>query len=167
MAGLLWAGQGVSADNDKRTAPSAGKLYPLYTYVLIRAVAELPRGIYRYDAESHTLKFVDKVPQNETLSSTALDEQPWLDSCAAVVVIGGDFNSARERFRAQPPVGDRGARYVYIEAGAVSQNIHLQASLLELGLVMVAGFDDAKVRRFLKLPDYVEPIVLLAIGKWK
>lgn len=70
-----------------------------------------------------------------------------------------------EHFKAQPPRGKRGARYTYIETGALAENVHLQATVLGLGLVLVGGFDDDMVKAAMRLPPEFGPTGLLCVGK--
>ncbi|MBM3957868.1 MAG: SagB/ThcOx family dehydrogenase, partial [Gemmatimonadetes bacterium] len=52
---LLWAAQGQTADWGARTAPSAGALYPLETYLVAGNVSGLEQGLYRYRPGEHDL----------------------------------------------------------------------------------------------------------------
>src|SRR4030043_488531 len=52
---LLWAGQGITGPGGKRTAPSAGALYPLEMYAVIGSVEGVAPGVYKYEPASHTL----------------------------------------------------------------------------------------------------------------
>ncbi|NYS61244.1 nitroreductase family protein [Halomonas salicampi] len=45
------------------------------------------------------------------------------------------------------------------------QNVHLQSTALGVGCVLVAGFDDSRVKEALKLPTDLEPTALLCIGQ--
>jgi len=45
---LLWAAQGVTSPDGKRTAPSAMHRYPLEIAVVAQNVAGLPNGAYHY-----------------------------------------------------------------------------------------------------------------------
>jgi len=45
VAQLLWAAQGITGDGGKRTAPSAGALYPLSLYLVVGKVKGLSAGI--------------------------------------------------------------------------------------------------------------------------
>jgi len=51
-----------------------------------------------------------------------------------------------------------------MEAGHAAQNVHLQAEALGLGSVAVGAFDDAGVSKVLSLPDYLEPLYMVAVG---
>lgn len=60
--------------------------------------------------------------------------------------------------------GQRGERYVFIEAGHVGQNLYLQATALGLGTVAVGSFDDAELSLVLNLPSNHQPLYLFPIG---
>ncbi|MFB9869171.1 nitroreductase family protein [Vreelandella sulfidaeris] len=62
------------------------------------------------------------------------------------------------------PYGARGARYVYLEAGAAAQNLQLQAVAQGLGSVWVGGFDDEATGHILGLKVPLTPIILLCVG---
>jgi SagB-type dehydrogenase family enzyme len=55
---MLWAAQGVSDERGRRTAPSAGALYPLELFLVAGNVAGLPSGVYRYRPTGHDLLLV-------------------------------------------------------------------------------------------------------------
>jgi len=52
---LLWAAQGITDPSGKRTAPSAGALYPLEVYVVVGNVEDVARGVYKYRPQQHEL----------------------------------------------------------------------------------------------------------------
>ena len=54
---LLWAAQGITGKRggaELRTAPSAGALYGLETYLAAANVTGLAPGVYRYSPQGHT-----------------------------------------------------------------------------------------------------------------
>lgn len=55
MSQLLWAAQGITRSGGKRTAPSAGALYPLEVYLLVGEVGGLADGTYKYLPPDHEL----------------------------------------------------------------------------------------------------------------
>lgn len=160
---LLWAGQGVSHSSGKRTAPSPHALHPLELYVVIGSVADVEPGLYHYEQRSHALDAVGHGDLRQPLRGAALDEQPWVELCAALIVIAGDRERSLAEFADQPPDGRRGDRYLYMEAGAVAQNIALQAVEVQVGTVLVGGFDDERVKALLGIEN--EPLVLLPLGR--
>ena len=164
MSNLLWAAQGMTGEPDKRTIPSAGAVYPLKVYALVRRVAALTAGLYEYIPEDRALKSVDDQPSDLMLSRVGIGDQPWLATAAVVIALCGDFERARAQFADQQPTGRRGDRYVYIESGAATQNVHLVATSLGLGCVLVAGMNDEQAKRSFELPSELEPIALMCIG---
>lgn len=161
---LLWAAQGLTGPDGRRTTPSAGALFMLQICVAVGHVAELATGNYRYDPASHGLVQVGTGDSRDAIAAAGIGDQPWLRHAAAIIVIGGDVGEAREHFRDQPPIGERGFRYVFMEAGHCAQNLYLQATALDLGAVIVGGFDDSIVRGLGILSSRHEPLALMAIG---
>lgn len=157
VAQLLWAGQGA-VKGGRRTAPSAGATYPMELYLVVRemGVENLVPGIYRYNPEPHTLTLVERGDLSQHLYRAAL-EQGWVLEAPVNIVLTAYPPRTVTRY------GNRGYRYIYMEAGHVSQNIYLQAEALDLATVAVGAFYDEDVRGLLRLPKgymilYIHPV---------
>jgi SagB-type dehydrogenase family enzyme len=157
MAQLLWAAQGITHAEGLRTAPSAGALYPLEVYLVAGRVATLPAGIYRYDPRRHQLAPTALGDRRPGLAAAAL-HQTWIADAPAVVVIGAVFRRTSVRY------GERGERYLHIEAGHAAENVCLQAVALGLGTTVVGAFSDVEVKRLLGLGEE-QPLLLIPVGK--
>jgi nitroreductase len=162
---VLRAGQGVTADDGRRAAPSAHALHPMSLQVLARHVVGLDPARYVFDPESGGLSpAVATGGPGAPLGPAMIDDQPWVDAAPVVVVVAADLARAVDEFREQPPDGRRGARYVDLEAGAIGQNMHLSVVEEGLAAVPVAGFDDRALAAALGLPAPWTPVLLLCIG---
>lgn len=161
---LLQAGQGITAGDGKRAAPSAHALYPLVLFVAAGQVDGLAVGLHRYDPNGNALAQLSSGDLRAGLSAAALEDQPWIAQAPAAIVIGADMAGAIAAFAEQPPDGRRGVRYVYLETGAVMQNVCLQATALGLGSVFVGGFDDAQTAAVLNLPEPFAPVGMICVG---
>jgi SagB-type dehydrogenase family enzyme len=155
---LLWAAQGITSPDGKRTAPSAGALYPLEVFVVAGSVDGLPAGVYRYRSQGHDLARVAEGDRRAKLASAAL-EQTWLHDAPAIIVITGVYERTAKKYK------QRAERYVHLEAGHASQNVQLQAVTLDLGTVIVGAFDDDQVKRVLGLTGDEQPLCLLPVGR--
>ncbi len=128
LSQLLFAAQGVT---DKmygtplRTAPSAGALYPFEVYLIVNNVEDLSCGIYHYSVLDHALELVKHGDFRDQIIGAGL-KQEMIGDGAVTFVLSAIFDRVRHKY------GERGFRYVYIEAGHISQNISLQA--VSLGL---------------------------------
>lgn len=161
LSRLLWAAQGVTSGaegvDELRTAPSAGALYPLEVYVVAGNVEGVPDGVYHYLPREHALQKVCDGDLRGNLSECALHQSQITDAAIDIV-----FTAAFERTTAK--YGDRGVRYVYMEAGHAAQNVYLQAEALDLGVCAIGAFHDANVAELLALPEGEVPIYILSIG---
>ncbi len=160
---LVRAAQGVTGADGQRTAPSAHALYPLGLRLVAGKVEGLEAGLYEVEATQapRLLKPGDHRP---ALQAAALEEQPWVGNAAAILVFYADMEAVTRHFAAQPPPGARGARYVYIEAGAAAQNALLQATAEGLGGVLIAGFEDKATAQALDLAPPFVPLLYLCLG---
>jgi len=155
---ILWSAQGITSPEGLRTVPSAGALYPLEIFLVVGRVENLDPGVYQYDPKSHSISKIKDGDLRSELSIAALG-QSWVKEAPAVLVIGGVFERTTRKY------GERGIRYVFMEAGHAGQNVYLQATALNLGTVTVGAFDDERVKEILNLPKEVSPFYLMPIGK--
>lgn len=148
---ILWAGQGVTDAAGRRTAPSAGGLYPLELYVVS------PDGVFHYLPDEHALATVRSGDRRPELGAAAFD-QPAVRDAPLVVIVTGVLARSEAKY------GPRATRYVQLEAGHAAQNLLLQAVTLGLGAVPIGAFDDARVAEVLVLPAGESPLYLVPVG---
>jgi SagB-type dehydrogenase family enzyme len=155
---LLWAAQGLTGRDDRRTVPSAGALYPIEIVLVAGNIEGLTSGVYRYRPEQHDLLPLGRQDCRAELSAAA-SRQEWMRSAPAVVAIAGVIERTAGKY------GERAPRYVHIEVGCVAQNLHLQAAALGLGTTFVGAFNDDQVRRVLGLGSKERPFGLMPVGR--
>jgi SagB-type dehydrogenase family enzyme len=155
---LLWAAQGLTAEWGGRTAPSAGGLYPLEVYLITGAVENLAPGIYKYKPEGHELSKLRDGDVREELAKAALD-QTWVKEGAIDIVIAAVYERTTKKY------GDRGVRYVDMEAGHAAQNLYLQATALNLGIVTIGAFNDEQVKNILGMLTNESPLYVIPVGR--
>ena len=155
---LLWAAEGVTAEWGGRTAPSAGALYPLEVYVIAGNVDKLAPGVYKYRPDGHALVQLGDEDVRVELAEAALD-QTWVEDGAIDIVISAVYERTTTKY------GDRGVRYVHMEAGHAAQNICLQATALGLGVVTVGAFDDDQVKDVVGMLENEFPLYVIPVGR--
>jgi SagB-type dehydrogenase family enzyme len=158
IAQLLWAAQGITHGGGMRTAPSAGALYPLETYVVAGDVRNLPAGVYRYQPHKHGLVLVASGDVRKHLRDAAL-HQDAVGNAPACIVFSAVFGRSTGKY------GKRGVRYGHMEAGIAAQNVALQAVSLNLGTVVIGAFNDDEVQTVLSMPATEDPMIIMPVGK--
>jgi SagB-type dehydrogenase family enzyme len=156
---LVWAAQGKTGTRGRRTAPSAGATYPLEVFCLIERVSGAEPGLYRYDPVDHILvpALVPVTGINAQNISEACYGQSWIANSAAVLIVVADYPRTTDHY------GERGIRYVDMEAGHVGQNIYLMAAALNLATCAVGAFDEDTMADLLGLRDQT-PVYILPVG---
>ena len=155
---LLWAAQGITTEWGGRTAPSAGALYPLEVYLAVGNVENLAAGVYKYKPERHELVKVRDDDVRGELAEAALG-QNFVMEAAIDIVIAAVYERTTKKY------GDRGVRYTHMEAGHAAQNIYLQATALDLGMVTIGAFYDDRVKDILGMLKNETPFYLIPVGK--
>ncbi len=148
---LVWAAQGQDLHGRYRTVPSAGATYPLELFMVSS------EGLFRYLPAKHSLEKLTDHDLRAALASAAWGQE-FIEEAPLTLVFAAQFARTTGRY------GQRGIRYVYMEAGHAAQNVHLQAQVLGLGSVAVGAFDDDSVSRVLSLPEDLEPIYMVVVG---
>lgn len=161
---LLWCTQGVqrtsAGGQTMRTVPSAGARHAFETLLCVNNVAGLRPGLYRFLALDHVL-----VEENlETDFATRLVEaclgQDFVRTCAVTFIWIADVYRMTYRY------GERGYRYLHLDAGHVCQNLYLAAEAIGCGACAIAAFEDDDVNRVLALDGERQfAIYLGTVGK--
>ena len=158
VAQLLWAAQGITDPVGLRTTPSGGALYPLEIYLAAGEVIGLLPGIYRYRPRHNELEQVMADDRRRALASAAMGQR-WVQKNAAVLAIVAAYERTTTKY------GERGFRYVHLEAGHAAENVYLQATALGLATVVVGAFEERQLATFLGLPPHHKPIALMPVGR--
>jgi len=157
---LLWAAQGVTRPSwGGRTAPSAGGTYPLEIYLVVakNGVEGLAAGVYRYIPQRHAINLTVVGDRVFDISVAALNQQ-WVADARINVVIAAVYERTTSRY------GERGVQYVHMEAGHAAQNLYLEATALNLGMVSIGAFNDEQVQKVCELPKEQKPLYIIPIG---
>jgi len=155
---LLWAAQGITHQDDHRTAPSAGPLYPLELVMVAGEVEGLEAGAFRYAPKGHLLRMLRPGDLRVGLVGAAL-RQNWMKGAGAIFVFAGVYERTSVRYRERAP------RYVHMEVGHAAQNLHLQAGALGLGTTVVGAFQDDAVQDLLGLESEERPLAMMPVGR--
>lgn len=164
LAFLLWCTQGVQKVTDRpttlRPVPSAGARHALETYLLINHVEGLEPGLYRYIALGHKLLAVELGAHLAGEVVEAAGGQEFLARSAATFIWCADIYRMTWRY------GERGYRYIHLDAGHVCQNMYLAAAAVECGVCAVAAFDDDRLNGLLGIDgESLFAVYLAAVGK--
>lgn len=134
--------------------PSAGGFNSLNLYVIFLNVLNEKRGLYYFDAEDGTLNFI-----KETVDLSFLPRNNFfvLEASIIIIINGIPINLFNK-------YGERGYRYLLLQAGHLGQNISLYCNKEMLNTCPIGGFYDDILCRTLSLPKFEWPIYLYAVG---
>lgn len=152
---MLWAAQGVTSPDGKRTAPSAMHRYSLEVALIAQNVEGLPNGAYRYLPATHSLELLTSMKPGAELLAGATS-QGQVHSAPAVFVIAAVY----ERMGS----GAKNHTWTDYEAGLASENLMLEAVALGLGSVVTGGIDAGAVKDAVKFTAGEQVIVVIPVG---
>jgi|SRR5215218_4716123 len=141
-----------------RTAASAGGLYPVELYLLATKVAGLARGLYHYRPSERALAAVrpDDGEADTALQSLILDPQQ-AESAAGAIVLSARFDRSAGKY------GERGYRYILVEAGEIAQTLALGAAAVGVGMVGHGAFYDDRANRLLGIDGFTESVLVILL----
>ncbi len=155
---VLWAATGLALSYERtglRTAPSAGALYPIETYVAAHAVGGLDPGIWHYDIRAHTLELVRAGNVRLPVAHAALDQSIAAEA-NAVFMWSAVFARTTWKYR------QRGYRYMYMEVGHIAQNAALAATGLGLATCQIAAIFDDEANALIGVDGHDESVIYLS-----
>jgi SagB-type dehydrogenase family enzyme len=162
VATMLHYAYGVTRSNEGtvfprpfRVVPSGGALYPLELFFHSSHVEGLEPGLYHYNPLRHHLRFLRYGDESHRLAEALVQRQLALDT-AMLLFITAVFERSTFKY------GERGYRFVLLEAGHVAQNVNLVAGALGLGCVNIGGFFDRQIDDLLGLDGLGHSTVYLA-----
>lgn len=143
----------------RRAQPSAGGLFPIEVYLLVISGDDLPSGLYHYNVQNHQLDILwSRTLDYEFIKG--LFPSDWVRNASSIVILTAVFG------RSQIKYGERGYRYILLEAGHIGQNIYLNAEALNLQCCALGFTEDTKIDSLLEIDGVTESIVYaIAIGK--
>ncbi|MGZ3459113.1 MAG: SagB/ThcOx family dehydrogenase, partial [Archangium sp.] len=138
-----------------RTVPSGGALYPLELFFYSDRVEGLEPGIYHYNPIANQLRVIAPGDKRQPLGEALV--QPEIAAEASLFIfITAMFERSTFKY------GDRGYRFVLLEAGHVAQNVNLVAAALELGCLNLGGYFDRRVDALLGLDGLLHSTIYMA-----
>ncbi len=153
---ILYYSAGIVREKKYRSYPSAGARYPLELY-LIALNTELPRGIYHYNVKKD---YVEQIHLIHSFSSLIYFNQLWPKNGSCHVIITSVFNRTIDKY------GNRGYRYILMEAGHMTQNLSLVCEALSLGGCIIGGFIEDKLNKLLGIDGVHETVLsVFTIGE--
>ncbi len=156
---LLWASTGIQRIEqgyEFRTAPSAGALYPIETYLVSHRVEDLNSGIYHYNIQHHQLEELYRGDFSQQIAMAALG-QSVCQTCAVVFIWTAVVGRCTWKYN------QRAYRYIYLDAGHIAENLALAVVYRELGSCQIGAFFDEEVDTLLGIGDVDEYTVYLSV----
>ncbi len=162
LSQLLWAAQGIThLEYGFRTAPSAGALYPVETYLVVNLVEHVDPGVYHYAVDRHELEQLRAGDFRIPVAQSALDQE-MVYHASVVFIWTAVFARSKWKYK------QRAYRYIYLDAGHIAQNVALAAVALNLGSCQVGALYDDEVNALLGIYGTEESVVYVTVvGKEK
>ena len=161
LATILYCAYGINRDSEEsgvqrslRTVPSAGALYPLEIFLHTWSVEELPPGLYHYNPLRHELRQLSAGDQTIRIAS-ALVHKYLAVTTSVIFLIGAMFERTIGKY------GDRGYRFVLLEAGHLAQNLNLAATGLGLGCINIGGYFDRQIDAMLGFDGLLQSTIYM------
>ena len=157
LSQLLWAAQGITNQGSGfRTAPSAGALYPVETYLVVNSVEDVEPGIYHYAVDKNELDQLRVGDFRLPVAQAALDQE-MAYRANVVFIWTALFKRSKWKYN------QRAYRYVYLDAGHIAQNVALAAVALDFGSCQIGALYDDEVNALISVDGVEESVVYMTV----
>ena len=145
LARMLGSSHGVCGDHGRGPVPSSGGLQALELYFVQFAHSWLPAGLYHYDRAAHLLAQIAPTA-DRTAWIEHVPSLPMVEGGSILWVIVGDGARLADKY------GERGGRFLLLEAGHLMQNLCLASASVGWATVPLGSFLERDIARTLALP---------------
>lgn len=135
-----------------RPYPSIGSRYPLEIYPIVLKGLDVEAGIYHYNVKRHTLELLERGDFTSQLVECVQTPENIGNACL-IILVTAVFKRSELLF------GDRGYRYVLLEAGYLAQNFFLTSTSLGLNCLFIGEFIDDGLNTLLDLDGVRESVI--------
>ncbi len=144
--------------NEKsRAYPSAGARYPIELYLAVFNVKNMKKGIYYINQKTKMIFLLKEGDYQDDIFKIS-QNQFFTKNASFAIIMTANFERTIEKY------GERGYRYVLIDAGHIGQNFCLISEGLKIGCVPVGGFYDNLANKLLNLSDSEQTIYMMFFG---
>jgi len=159
---LLWAANGIQRQENGlefRTAPSAGALYPIETYLIVSSITDLTPGVYHYAVRDHELEVLKTGNFSHEAMRAGLGQE-MIGLAAVTFVWTAVFERSKWKYH------QRAYRYVYLDTGHIAQNLALAATAFELGSCQIGALYDDEVNQIIGVDGVEESVLYMCSLGW-
>jgi len=142
---LLQFAHGVCAGEGRGPVPSSGGLQALELYVTAIEPGWLAEGVHHYNRAAHRLSRV----------ADGAGREGWVDRVPSLGLVEGGallWILVGDAARVEAKYGDRGGRFLLLEAGHLMQNLCLLSASLGMSTVPLGAALESEVAKALRLP---------------
>jgi SagB-type dehydrogenase family enzyme len=140
-----------------RTASSGGGLYPIELFLIALNIETLAQGIYAYTPSHHALRLVKIFPENFDLAQ--LGQLAEIEVAKASLLLVYSY----KLFENSQQYGNSDLADAFIEAGAISEHVHLICTALGIGPCDVGRYAKHHLEDTLGLDGLSQHVIHLTI----
>lgn len=145
LSRLVQFAHGVCDGEGRGPVPSAGGLQSVELYVAAFEGSWLPAGVHHYDRGAHRLSRVVDGAARERWRDL-VPSMDLVEGGALLWIVAGDGSRIGSKY------GDRGGRFLLLEAGHLMQNLCLLSESLGMSTVPLGGALEPEIAAELRLP---------------
>lgn len=154
LSEILWAADGLTHDQHKRTAPSAIALYPVEVFVVLES------GVYLYDPAEHHL-----APVAEGDFRKEAGRQDFVHAAPLNLVFVGNFDKLQNLPAwAATITRENKLKWMHLEAGHKVENVYIYCASENLRTVVRGVYDEEKLGTALKLGPHQVVLCAQTVG---